>query len=786
MLVQGDSNHMTSQTQCTPGYYCSGGSRINCGSAVNYCPNNQMTFAFTVAAGSYTTPLLSVGGSGPTQSGTTSCDPSYYCTGDGYRRSCGHIGVYCPGGEASPRTVGSTYYSSPLGNAESLRYSQTRCEATYYCNGDGHRRNCGAIDLWCPGAEAGPRTVDVSYYTTPEGNAADLRSGQLICPNGWYCPGPGSGVRIACGGAHVICPEGSSAPTTVIDGLYSQPDGSDEDYQWWQDPCPIAQWCRNGVRFPCYTDSPSWCATTGFSHSTEVFMLYDATGGAVDTGGSSKPSLFRNMLLDDFFAVFVTSLTHPVGGTPWSSQFTVADVVQAGTPEQPLILIPSLSGSLTSGGGTVSDADLDHLQIAIQRGSLLVVCGDAGGHAIDFLNRLLRWSLVAASPVSSGTAARRASAPADWSAGSLAAGGGVTVYPVTLESMPGTTERIYGVDGASEWAFVVSVGCGRVLYLGGDMAVNPLPTAWRDVMDAALWHLRPGSACARATPRVDLLWDTTGRHFSAALGSPAAHFEGDLIALGHEVRRVPDPWGAALDEGIAPHDPEASTIIAIPSLTVAEPRLIDVMSVEFQDNLRLRVISGDLLVVLGDTNGHASQVMLDVLDLGYAHADGLTRPDAGDAGQLSPGDAVGTVFESGPATVTGLGGAAEHSFRVDPGNACARSTHKGPPSGDEAWVWAYAYGCGAATGLAHDWSTAGPGRDNWVDMLATALSHVDDFDGDCIPPELECELAVRRDEGHWRVWDGAGGRMADVDAMLDVAALADYAAQRCFYPNNCA
>ncbi len=77
-------------------------------------------------------------------------------------------------------------------------YCKTKCPAGYYChvlNVPTRALPCGGSDAYCPLGSSKPTKVSPGYYTTPEASSPTLRTGQSICPLGYYCV---NGIKNAC------------------------------------------------------------------------------------------------------------------------------------------------------------------------------------------------------------------------------------------------------------------------------------------------------------------------------------------------------------------------------------------------------------------------------------------------------------------------------------------------------------------------------------------------------------------------------------------------------------
>lgn len=117
-------------------------------------------------------------------------------------------------------------------NTSLTRYETTQCEPGYFCvHGKRFR---------CPGG----------YYGSLYRETRPLCSG--LCSKGFFCmTGSTSPQSQPCGAANLICPEGSSTPTLVPPGYYSQEDVSPK-FRYEMFECPPGYYCPgDGYRYKC-------------------------------------------------------------------------------------------------------------------------------------------------------------------------------------------------------------------------------------------------------------------------------------------------------------------------------------------------------------------------------------------------------------------------------------------------------------------------------------------------------------------------------------------------------
>jgi hypothetical protein len=188
---------------CSAGYYISGGSCVAAGGNSYYSPGGISTAPTMVSAGYYST-----GGTSTTRTGQTQCEPGYYCSG-GVRYACaaGYYGssygnttstcngsclsgYYCPAGSTS-----NTQNSCPNGTSSSCNSgSLAECLAcpagTYFTN------NWSAAPYCCTSLACS----DGSHQclTCPKGSYCTGGSNISSCPAGTYNPNEGSTSASAC------------------------------------------------------------------------------------------------------------------------------------------------------------------------------------------------------------------------------------------------------------------------------------------------------------------------------------------------------------------------------------------------------------------------------------------------------------------------------------------------------------------------------------------------------------------------------------------------------------
>ena len=189
----------------------------------------------------------------------STCADGYYLSGrTSLCELCG-AGSYCPGG-AAPETAcpKGTYGESsglstilcsgecPAGKDGRLTgmLSPTcagECPAGSFCEAGAPPRPCGAVDLFCPAGASVPSNVSAASYTTPVGPAhVQNRTGEAVCPGGFFCSGGDKAACVAgefcvgavktpCVDAASYCGAEASAATLALDGYYTVPVGVQVD-----------------------------------------------------------------------------------------------------------------------------------------------------------------------------------------------------------------------------------------------------------------------------------------------------------------------------------------------------------------------------------------------------------------------------------------------------------------------------------------------------------------------------------------------------------------------------
>ena len=191
---------------CPPGSYCTFGVQT-------LCP-----------AGTYG---ASVGL--PTKDCDGPCAPGYYCL-DGATNAtqypCGGDDVYCVAGSSSPRAAQPG--DRTIGGDPWNKTDVEPCPSGSYC--------VNGTALLCPPGRFGC----ASGLGLPDCNGA--------CAAGFYCPAGAVSSHVhECGGAQYYCPDGSGAPTPVLEGYYSV-GGVSTMQQTAQALCPNGTYCADGVK----------------------------------------------------------------------------------------------------------------------------------------------------------------------------------------------------------------------------------------------------------------------------------------------------------------------------------------------------------------------------------------------------------------------------------------------------------------------------------------------------------------------------------------------------------
>jgi hypothetical protein len=178
----------TGESPCEPGFYCVNGTK-------NKCLPGYFGNAYK---------LTDARCSGP-------CSEGFYCPSASISETalrCGNATVYCPSASSLPLNVQVGYYS--VGGTISTRTAMRRCEAGYYCIGDGIRRPCpsGRYSLNGSATSDCDGLCSSGYYCL-EGSPSPI---QYNCPAGRY--GSAGMKSDACSGekfsSTVICYRDSS------------------------------------------------------------------------------------------------------------------------------------------------------------------------------------------------------------------------------------------------------------------------------------------------------------------------------------------------------------------------------------------------------------------------------------------------------------------------------------------------------------------------------------------------------------------------------------------------
>lgn len=190
---------------CESGFYCSNSQRHSC------------------PAGTYgaTSSLTNSSCSGP-------CAPGFWCplgSVSSTANKCGNVTVYCPEGSYVPLHVPAGYYSVgsdgtdvvDIGNVfdehdENRRSGIIMCPKGWYCPGyDGGTSSTNGRRVRCQAGRYGPSTGLASVEEC------------LLCPAGYYCPiGSVEPYQYPCGkDPKVYCPEGSAYAHTTEMGYYA-------------------------------------------------------------------------------------------------------------------------------------------------------------------------------------------------------------------------------------------------------------------------------------------------------------------------------------------------------------------------------------------------------------------------------------------------------------------------------------------------------------------------------------------------------------------------------------
>ena len=293
---------------CTEGYYCPEGSdnakAISCGSNAFYCPLGSPE-PIPATPGYYT-----IGGAIETRSAQTICEPGFYCyKGTKYPCEAGYynnisglegdshvgfhcsgvcpLGHYCPEGTSDPIPCPAGRYGEVLGLKDST--CSGACGRGHFCPAGSSIKfqtpcpggTFGAIEgIGSPDCSVGAHGCSNSYVnsqltvkTDPNGviscienhastfqsipsqivlsTVGQENSNTSLCTAGYFCPpGSTSPTFMECGGSHVYCPSGSSAPLKVDEGYYST-GGATDTTNSYQLPCMTGHYCVEGVMRKC-------------------------------------------------------------------------------------------------------------------------------------------------------------------------------------------------------------------------------------------------------------------------------------------------------------------------------------------------------------------------------------------------------------------------------------------------------------------------------------------------------------------------------------------------------
>lgn len=217
------------QFPCEPGYFCVAGQRFLC-PAGYYGMLNQET--------------------NPKCSGL--CLEGYYCppgSVSSRQFACGGPEYICPTGSSQPVPVPAGFYSQEDID-EAHRSIQYSCEPGYYCPGDGKRYLCpagtytseyGTVDARCMGV------CDPGYYCEAGSNSSrqfECGSARVYCPRGsaqplpvhqgFYC----SHTGIAAGAVAFWDPNNRTCSVEL--------------------PCEPGYFCSGGIKQPCRPGSYGW------------------------------------------------------------------------------------------------------------------------------------------------------------------------------------------------------------------------------------------------------------------------------------------------------------------------------------------------------------------------------------------------------------------------------------------------------------------------------------------------------------------------------------------------
>jgi hypothetical protein len=209
-----DARNQESQAPCPPGYYCASG-------VMAPCP-----------AGSY--------GAEPELSSSAcsgQCSAGHFCSVNStsaVQAPCGGVDVFCPAGSGEPQVAAPGMYT--VGPTIATRNGSLPCPGGSYCTG-GVQLPCAAGSFGC-----------ADRQSTPTCNGPCTAG--YFCP-----PGSTSSQALACGGnagqpdaAMHFCPKGSPAAQRVGTGNYSTGSADHAPHvRSGQSVCPPGYFCVDGV-----------------------------------------------------------------------------------------------------------------------------------------------------------------------------------------------------------------------------------------------------------------------------------------------------------------------------------------------------------------------------------------------------------------------------------------------------------------------------------------------------------------------------------------------------------
>eukprot|EP00937_MAST-01D_sp_MAST-1D-sp2_P007788 g7788.t1 len=244
---------------CPAGHYCpvAATAPIVCGGPRFYCPPKAGA-KVSVGKGNY-----SMGGSSEaTHTAQAMCgDPAHFCVA-GVRRN-----------------VSAGFYSTPLLKSATTRDGESMCEEGFFCKngvrvrcgpgarcsaGSDSEARCGGVNKFClNGTEiyVQPGYYSVDANETDAMATRDRRTGERMCPDGWFCR---QGVKRPCGEVGVYCPKGSSEPVRALEGYFTGPLASNATHRYMVTPCGCNErldgsaplecgsfqyYCSGGLRF---------------------------------------------------------------------------------------------------------------------------------------------------------------------------------------------------------------------------------------------------------------------------------------------------------------------------------------------------------------------------------------------------------------------------------------------------------------------------------------------------------------------------------------------------------